>query len=173
VKTIVPFGFHEIQEISWLTKQVLASEERHWSTGYCYGVVSYTAPRATATNFRPIVLPVWVLIIPDSSTRVHCSGWSRHLVAKRGETGREMSAEFCVSVSLGSLTCRNILRHGADGFTSPPKEELRIFNALKNSLLSNGFEPTNLRSSWMHDNHYITDGLMDPGPAVSYKISDI
>jgi hypothetical protein len=37
------------------------------------------------------------------------------------------------------------LRHGTDGFTSPPKEGvLRIFFALKNPTASAGFEPANL-----------------------------
>jgi hypothetical protein len=42
---------------------------------------------------------------------------------KRRETGREGSAELCLSVSLsylkGYLPCRKILRLGAVGFTSP------------------------------------------------------
>jgi hypothetical protein len=87
------------------------------------------------------------------------SGCSRNLVAKRGETGREIDAEICLSVSLPylkkSLTCREVLRHGADGFTSPPKEAvLRIFIALKNPSLSAGFEPANRGSNSNHDNHY-------------------
>jgi hypothetical protein len=59
----------------------------------------------------------------------------RHIVAKRGETGRELAAECCLSVSLaylnGSLTCREVLGHGTDllplrkksyyGFLSPLK----------------------------------------------------
>jgi hypothetical protein len=50
--------------------------------------------------------------------------WFQHtyLVAKREEAGREMVPEFCRSVSLShlkeSLTCRNILLYGADGFIS-------------------------------------------------------
>jgi hypothetical protein len=73
----------------------------------------------------------------------------RHLLAKRVETGREKAAGFCLSVSLsylkGSLTCHQVLRHGADGFISPPKEVvLRIFISLKDSSLSAGFEPANL-----------------------------
>jgi hypothetical protein len=49
-----------------------------------------------------------------------------HLVAKQGETGWEMAAEFCLSVSLsylkGSLiTCGKMFWHGTDGFTPPPK----------------------------------------------------
>ena len=45
-----------------------------------------------------------------------------------------------------------ILRHGTDGFTSPPKEGvLRIFFALKNSTASAGFEPANLGTKGQHD----------------------
>jgi hypothetical protein len=48
-----------------------------------------------------------------------------------------------------------MLRQGADGFTSPPKEVvLRIFIALKNPPLLSGFEPVNLGSNGKHDNHY-------------------
>jgi hypothetical protein len=59
-----------------------------------------------------------------------------YLVAKRGGTGRGMAAEFFLTLSLaylkGTLTCRKILRHGAEGFTSPPKEVmLRTLTALK------------------------------------------
>jgi hypothetical protein len=60
-----------------------------------------------------------------------------------------MAAEFFPSVSLSYLnlflTCRKILRLGADGFSSPPKEVvIRIFIALKNLSLSAVFEPANL-----------------------------
>jgi hypothetical protein len=43
-------------------------------TGYCYKVVSYKASHATETIFWPTVLPIWVLIIPDSYTTVLWSG---------------------------------------------------------------------------------------------------
>jgi hypothetical protein len=51
----------------------------------------------------------------------------RHLVAKWGETGWEMTAPFHQSVTYLSylkefLTWRIILWHGADGFAFPPKE---------------------------------------------------
>jgi hypothetical protein len=74
-------------------------------------------------------------------------------------TGRETATEFCLSVFLSYpkdyLTCRKILRHGTDGFNSPPKEVvLRIFIALKNPSLSVGFEPANLESNGKLDNHY-------------------
>jgi hypothetical protein len=39
------------------------------------------------------------------------------------------------------LKCRKILRHGADGFTSHPKEGvLRVFIAFKNPSPSTGLE---------------------------------
>ena len=43
------------------------------------------------------------------------------------------------------------LRHGTDGFTSPPKEGvLRIFFRLKNPTASAGFEPANLGTKDQH-----------------------
>jgi hypothetical protein len=43
------------------------------------------------------------------------------------------------------------LRHGTDGFTSPPKEGvLWIFFALKNPTASAGFEPANLGTKGQH-----------------------
>jgi hypothetical protein len=56
--------------------------------------------------------------------------------------------KFAVEVSVilrrDHLTFRQILRHGADGFTSPPKEVmLRIFIALK--ILSR----VSTRESWV------------------------
>jgi len=45
------------------------------------------------------------------------------------------------------------LRHGTDGFASPPKEGvLRIFFALKNPTASAGFEPANLGTKGQHAN---------------------
>jgi hypothetical protein len=46
------------------------------------------------------------------------------------------------------------LRHGTNGFTSPPEEVvLRIFITLKNPSTSVGIEPANLGSSGEHANH--------------------
>jgi hypothetical protein len=57
----------------------------------------------------------------------------------------------------GSLICRNILRHGTDGFISPPKEVvLRIFIAIKNPSFSAGVEPAT-GSNGKNANHYTTD----------------
>jgi hypothetical protein len=50
------------------------------------------------------------------------------------------------------------LRHGTNGFTSPPKEDvLRIFITLKNPSSSAGMEPSNLGSSGKQANHYTTE----------------
>jgi hypothetical protein len=57
----------------------------------------------------------------------------------------------------GALTCRKIVRHGIDDFTSPPKEGLpRIFIALKNPSSFAGFEAANLGSNSKHANYYST-----------------
>jgi hypothetical protein len=69
-----------------------------------------------------------------------------------------MAAEFCLrNISIHSrkvlLNAVN-LRHGTDGFTSPPKEVvLRVFITLKNPSTSAGIEPANLGSSGEHTNH--------------------
>jgi hypothetical protein len=48
----------------------------------------------------------------------------------------------------GSLTCRNVIWYGVDGFTSLPKEVmLRIFIAFKNQSPSAGVESANIASS--------------------------
>ena len=54
-------------------------------------------------------------------------------------------AEMTTSTPFRDLLHAANLRHGTDGFTSPPKEGvLRIFFALKNPTASAGFEPANL-----------------------------
>jgi hypothetical protein len=54
----------------------------------------------------------------------------------------------------GFLEFGKIFRHGADGFTSPPKEDrLLIFISLKNPSSSAGVEPANLELSGKQDNH--------------------
>jgi hypothetical protein len=63
-----------------------------------------------------------------------------------------MAMNFAQDVSLsyfkGHLTCRKILRHGADGFTSPLKEVVRRSSiAIKNPSSSTGFEPMDLGSN--------------------------
>jgi hypothetical protein len=58
------------------------------------------------------------------------------------------------SVILRRIFNRKILRHGTDGFISPPKEVvLRIFINFINPSLGAGFEPANLGSNGNHSNH--------------------
>jgi hypothetical protein len=112
-------------------------------SGYCYGVVSYNASHAIATIFCyvPYLSCNHIRVIHQSSLL-----WlqQRHLVV--GRSGREVTAKFYLSVSLsylkGSLTCRKVLRHGANGYTSPPKEVVvQIFIALKNNRSRPGLNP--------------------------------
>ena len=58
--------------------------------------------------------------------------------------GREMADEFC-HVTFRDLLHAVNLRHGTDGFTSPPKE-----GVLKNPTASVGFEPANLGTKGQH-----------------------
>jgi hypothetical protein len=80
-----------------------------------------------------------------------------HLVAKKRHLGEKMALVFSNEVphtTQYSLTCRKILRHGTDGFTSSTKEVvLRICIALKNSSSSARFESANYGSNGKHDNH--------------------
>ena len=60
-------------------------------------------------------------------------------------------AEMTTSTPFRDLLHAANLRHGTDGFTSPPKEGmLRIFFALKNPTASAGFEPVNLGTKGQH-----------------------
>jgi hypothetical protein len=69
-----------------------------------------------------------------------------------------MAAEFClrnISIHARKALLQSVnLRHGTDGFTSPPKEVvLRIFITLKNPSTSAGIEPANRGSRSEHANH--------------------
>jgi hypothetical protein len=64
------------------------------------------------------------------------------------------ATKYLLHTSQGSSTCRKLLTHGIDGFTSPPKEVvLRILVAVKTPSSSAGFEPANLGLNGKHDNH--------------------
>jgi hypothetical protein len=65
--------------------------------------------------------------------------------------GREFSTKCLFHNPQGSLTCHK--RHGADGFTSPPKEVVLLMYCPKNVLSSVGFEPADLESNEKRDNH--------------------
>jgi hypothetical protein len=98
-----------------------------------------------------------------------CSEWPAHwphkFLLNPDETARaiwqavrrlgwEMATWNLLTDITGSIHAVN-LRHGTDGFTSPPKEVvLRIFITLKNSSPSVGIEPADLGSSGEHANHY-------------------
>jgi hypothetical protein len=77
-----------------------------------------------------------------------------------GDLG-EKWRQFClrnISIHARKVLLRAVnLRHGTDGFTSPPKEVvLRIFITLKSPSISVGIEPANLGSSGEHANHSST-----------------
>jgi len=88
---------------------------------------------------------------PDVSTRVT----TREHPAAEGETVGEKCLEFCLNADL-HVTFRNLLhavkiRHGTDGFTSPPKEVvLRFFLGPKNPTASDECEPANLGTKGQH-----------------------
>jgi hypothetical protein len=114
-------------------------------------------------HFRSTVRPRQVLIIPDSSTR-ELSGNNQHTSSSEaGETWTEVTVnfayEYLFSCLLDSLTCRKILRHGTDGFTSPATEVVvRIVIAIKNPSPSDGFGPANLGSRGNHADYKTAEG---------------
>jgi hypothetical protein len=102
--------------------------------------------------------------------KAYCAIWVRHSnfhhqasprVSPRDSTQRwkvELWArnvrEFCLNVDL-HVTFRDLLhalklRHGTDGFTSPPKEGMLRFLRPKNPTASAGCEPANLGAKGQH-----------------------
>jgi len=60
-------------------------------------------------------------------------------------------AEMATSMPFKDLSHAANLRHGTNGFTSPPKEGvLRIFFTLKNPTASARFEPANMGTTGQH-----------------------
>jgi hypothetical protein len=92
-----------------------------------------------------------LLISPPSAWQFYPQ--QNDLVAKQEKLGKvnmNLAVRSCfVDTLKGFVTCdRKILRHRADGFTSPPKEGvLQIFITLNNPSPSAGIEPANIRSS--------------------------
>jgi hypothetical protein len=75
---------------------------------------------------------------------------------------RNFAYKYLFSYLCGSVTCRKILRHGTNSFTSPLKEVvLRICVALKNPSSSAGFEPSKRGSSGKHDSHYTAENDLE------------
>jgi len=83
----------------------------------------------------------WLGVPTSATSRLHAFHHARAPSGGRWNCGREMSGKFCLNADL-QVTFRDLLhavklRHGTDGFTSPPKEGvLRNFFALK---ISDGF----------------------------------
>ena len=103
----------------------------------------------------PLIPPP--LDVPTFSARcLHVQRRERPLAAEVGTIrGREMFQQIQSRIRLPrnsrDLLHAANLRHGTDGFTSPPKDGvLRIFFALKNPTSSAGFEPANLGSKGQH-----------------------
>jgi len=97
------------------------------------------------------------LDVPIFSARcLHVQRRERPLAAEGGTLrGRKMFRQIWPRIRIPRnyrdlLRVAN-LRHGTEGFTSPPKEGvLRIFFALKNPTASAGFEPANLSTKGQH-----------------------
>jgi hypothetical protein len=114
----------------------------------------------------PIVLPQvifkhgkpWWNDIDMEKLLIYPPQFSDNPTSKVGGNGKG-NYEFCLMKYLfhalkGFLTCSNILKHGANDFTSPLKEGvLWIFIALKNPSPSVGSEPANLGSNGKHANN--------------------
>jgi hypothetical protein len=90
-----------------------------------------------ATICNALSVPIWAPV--SHSSFIHQSSQaitSRHLVTKQEKLGGRwtwiLPTKYLFSYSLGSLTCRKILRNGTAGFTSFPKEVVLSLQALKN-----------------------------------------
>ena len=102
-------------------------------------------PKDNGTNPGPYS---FLFAPPGVSTR-DPSSERRNYLARNGRL-------ICLKMPDFQVTFRDLLhavnlRHGTDGFTSLPKEDmLRIFLALKNPTASAGFEPANLGNKGQH-----------------------
>ena len=104
----------------------------------CYFVLKYSLCLFSTTHCS--LLRFIVRSGLDVSTfvtrRLHACHHARAPSGGRWNCGREMSGKFCLN-SKFHVTCRDLLhavklRHGTDGFTSPPKEGvLRIFSRVR------------------------------------------
>jgi hypothetical protein len=111
-----------------------------------------TGPLSTAQAIYEHGEPCWsdidrgklLILSPDLSGNLISS----HVVVKQEELVNEMMTLalriLFVYTSNGSLTCRENLRHGTDGFTSSPKDELRILSLLKICRPRPGLNPRTL-----------------------------
>jgi hypothetical protein len=84
---------------------------------YGYGVVSYKTSHALRPFSDLLFVSIWVLTIPESSTRTVWKIPAETPSSESGETWREMAVNFADEISLSFFNM--LLRHGTDGFTSP------------------------------------------------------
>jgi hypothetical protein len=86
---------------------------------------------------------------------------SSHLVASRRNLAKEIMnlalEAFLFILRSDFFTCRKVLRHGADGFTSPSMDGATDFYRPSKSAASAGYEPENLESNCKHANYYTTE----------------
>jgi len=99
------------------------------------------------------------LDVPTFATRLlHACHHARAPSGGRWNCGREMSRKFCLNgdshVTFRDLLHAVKLRHGTDGFTSPPKEGvLRIFFSLRPVLNPRTWVPKASRLPLDHRSH--------------------
>ena len=112
---------------------------------------SWASPQGQLAIAFPRFLDVPTLHhqVPPRPPRRKRSQWRKWELWARMLSGN--FAEMTTSTPFRDLLHAANLRHGTDGFTSPPKEDvLRIFFALKNPTASAGFEPANLGTKGQH-----------------------
>ena len=93
-----------------------------------------------------LIVRSWLDVPTFATRRLHACHHARATSGGRWNCGREMSGKFCLHADF-NVTFRDLLhaiklRHGTDGFTTPPKEGvLRIIFALKIRRLRPGANP--------------------------------
>jgi len=109
------------------------------------------------------------LDFPTFSARcLHVQRRERPLAAEGGTLrGRKMFRQISSRIRLPhnsrDLLHASNLRHGTDGFSSPPKEGvLKIFSPLKLRRLPAGFEPANLGTKGQHATSRPSTALINP-----------
>ena len=99
---------------------------------------------------------LWIFLFFACSKFRHSSSSTEPSSQRWKYIGEKWPMKFCLKMPDFHVTFRDLLhgvdlRHGTDGFTSPPKEDvLRIFFALKNPTASVGFQPANLGTKGQH-----------------------
>jgi hypothetical protein len=112
----------------------------------------YTAAYGFILRHYPPSTPVILDVSTSAGRHLHLHTTRDILAAKGWTVAKNVSQQFCLNAAL-HITFRDLphavnLRHGTDGFTSPPKEGvLRILSPWKILTASAGFEPGNFRSA--------------------------